>query len=134
MIATLIGGTGLTGSCLVRHLLADPAITAVISVSRHSLNISHAKLEEVVVSDLAEIPSTASRIRGHIFFVVSAPRSGRQAARRTSSESITTPFSPSRRSRRHTKHNPFALVSQRWARTRARCSFTIRSRAGLKTT
>jgi uncharacterized protein YbjT (DUF2867 family) len=68
MIATLIGGTGLTGSCLVRHLLADPAITAVISVSRHSLNISHAKLEEVVVSDLAEIPSTASRIRGHIYF------------------------------------------------------------------
>lgn len=57
MIATLIGGTGLTGSFLVRQLLADSAITKVISVSRKSLNISNAKLTEVLVSDLAELPS-----------------------------------------------------------------------------
>jgi len=38
MIATLIGSTGLTGSFLVRQLLADAAITTVISVSRKSLS------------------------------------------------------------------------------------------------
>jgi len=68
MIATLIGGTGLTGSFLVRKLLADPAITKVISVSRKPLNISNAKLTEVLVSDLAELPSIESKIRGEIYF------------------------------------------------------------------
>jgi hypothetical protein len=52
MMATLTGGAGLTGSFLVRHLLADPAITKVISVSRKSLQISDAKLTEVWISDL----------------------------------------------------------------------------------
>jgi uncharacterized protein YbjT (DUF2867 family) len=68
MIATLIGGTGLTGSFLVRDLLADSAITKVISVSRKSLNISNAKLTEVLVSDLTELPSIESKIRGELYF------------------------------------------------------------------
>jgi uncharacterized protein YbjT (DUF2867 family) len=68
MIATLIGSTGLTGSFLVRQLLADSAITRVISVSRKSLNISHEKLTEVLVSDLAELPSVESEIRGELYF------------------------------------------------------------------
>ena len=68
MIAALIGGTGLTGSFLVRDLLADSAITKVISVSRKSLNISNAKLTEVLVSDLTELPSIESRIRGELYF------------------------------------------------------------------
>jgi len=68
MIATLIGGTGLTGSFLVRDLLADPAITKVISVSRKSLNISNAKLTEVLIADLAELPTIESKIRGQLYF------------------------------------------------------------------
>src|ERR1700688_3853695 len=68
MIAIVIGSTGLTGSFLVRKLLADPAITKAISVSRRPLNISNAKLTEVLVSDLAELPSIESRIRGDIYF------------------------------------------------------------------
>jgi uncharacterized protein YbjT (DUF2867 family) len=68
MIATLIGSTGLTGSFLVRQLLADSAITKVISVSRTSLNISNAKLTEVLVCELADLPSIASKIRGDIYF------------------------------------------------------------------
>lgn len=68
MIATLIGGTGLTGSSLIRQLLADPAITRVISVSRRSLSVSNAKLREVLVSDLAELPSIESKIRGDFYF------------------------------------------------------------------
>jgi uncharacterized protein YbjT (DUF2867 family) len=68
MIATLIGGTGLTGSFLVRQLLADSAITKVISVSRRSLEISNPKLTEVLVSDLTELPSIESKIRGDFYF------------------------------------------------------------------
>ena len=74
MIATLIGGTGLTGSFLIRHLLADPAITKVMSISRKSLQISNDKLTEVLVSDLAELPliqskiGTESQIDGDLYF------------------------------------------------------------------
>lgn len=68
MIATLIGSTGLTGSVLVRQLLADPAITKVISVSRRSLNIPHAKLTEVLVSDLSKVPSIEAKMRGDLYF------------------------------------------------------------------
>jgi uncharacterized protein YbjT (DUF2867 family) len=68
MTAVLIGSTGLTGSFLVRQLLADSALTSVISVSRRSLNISNAKLTEVLVSDLAELRSIAPRIRGELYF------------------------------------------------------------------
>ena len=66
MIATLIGGTGLTGSFLVRQLLADPAITKVISISRKSLGISNPKLAESLISDLAEL--IESKIRGDLYF------------------------------------------------------------------
>jgi hypothetical protein len=59
-----IGSTCLTGSFLIRQLLADPSITKVIAVSRKSLNISSAKLTRVSVSDLAELPSIELRIRG----------------------------------------------------------------------
>ena len=68
MIAALIGGTGLTGSFLVRQLLADSAITKVISISRKSLKIANAKLTEVVVSDLSALASIESKIRGDLYF------------------------------------------------------------------
>jgi uncharacterized protein YbjT (DUF2867 family) len=68
MIATIIGSTGLTGSFLVRNLLGDPAITKVISVSRKSLNLSDAKLTEVLISELAELPLIEANIRGELYF------------------------------------------------------------------
>jgi uncharacterized protein YbjT (DUF2867 family) len=68
MIAILIGGTGLTGSSLGRQLLDDPAITKVISVSRRALEISNPKLTEVLISDLAELSSIESKIRGDLYF------------------------------------------------------------------
>lgn len=68
MTATLIGGTGLTGSFLIRQLLADPAITKVIAVSRKSLGISHAKLTDVLISEVAELPSLGPQMRGQLYF------------------------------------------------------------------
>ena len=68
MIATLIGSTGLTGSFLVRHLLADPPIAKVISISRKSLQISNDKLTEVLIPDLAELPALQSKLGGDLYF------------------------------------------------------------------
>src|ERR1700719_501365 len=68
MIATVIGSTGLTGAFLVRDLLADSAITKVMSVSRRSLNISDSKLTEMLVSDLADLPTIESKVRGELYF------------------------------------------------------------------
>jgi uncharacterized protein YbjT (DUF2867 family) len=68
MIATLIGGTGLTGSFLLQRLLADSAITKVISISRKPPKISDAKLTGVLVSDLAQLPSMETKIRGELYF------------------------------------------------------------------
>jgi len=68
MTSVLVGGTGLTGSCLVRLLLADSAITKVISVSRKPLHASNAKLTEVLISGLPELPVIASEIRGELYF------------------------------------------------------------------
>jgi uncharacterized protein YbjT (DUF2867 family) len=68
MIAILIGGTGLTGSSLVRQALADPEITKVISISRKSLEISNPKLAEVLICDLGELSSIESKIRGDLYF------------------------------------------------------------------
>jgi uncharacterized protein YbjT (DUF2867 family) len=68
MIATLIGSTGLTGSFLIRDLLGDSTITTAISVSRKSVNISKAKLTEVLIANLADLPSIESRIRAQLYF------------------------------------------------------------------
>jgi uncharacterized protein YbjT (DUF2867 family) len=68
MIATAIGGTGLTGSLLVRKLVDDPAITKVISIARRSLEIPNPKLEEVLIHDLGELPALGSMLRGDFYF------------------------------------------------------------------
>ena len=63
-----MGGTGLTGSFLIRQLLADPAIAKVISISRRSLEILDPKLAEILISDLGELSSVESRLRGDLYF------------------------------------------------------------------
>ncbi|HEU4768539.1 MAG TPA: NAD(P)H-binding protein [Pyrinomonadaceae bacterium] len=68
MTAIVIGSTGLTGSVLIRLLLADPGITTVISISRRSLNIPDPKLVEILVVDLSELPSITAKIRGDLYF------------------------------------------------------------------
>jgi uncharacterized protein YbjT (DUF2867 family) len=50
------------------RLLVDSAITKVISISRKPLKVSNAKLAEILISDLAGLPSIESKIRGEIYF------------------------------------------------------------------
>jgi uncharacterized protein YbjT (DUF2867 family) len=68
MIATIVGSTGLTGSILLRQLLADPSITQVISVSRRSLGVADKKLIQVLIPDLVEIAPLSARTRGDLYF------------------------------------------------------------------
>ena len=68
MIAAIIGGTGLTGSFLVRKLLADSAIAEVVSVSRKPLTIADVRLTEVLISELAELRSVEAKVRGELYF------------------------------------------------------------------
>jgi uncharacterized protein YbjT (DUF2867 family) len=53
---------------LARRLLADPEISQVISVSRRTLALPDAKLTEILISDLSELPAMESRIRGERYF------------------------------------------------------------------
>jgi uncharacterized protein YbjT (DUF2867 family) len=57
----------------LRQLLADPAITQVISISRKSPDMPHgqmaeAKLAEILIDDLSALPSIESQMRGDLYF------------------------------------------------------------------
>lgn len=49
-VALIAGATGLIGSYLLQKLLADPTYHKVISVGRKSAQITHPKLENVIVN------------------------------------------------------------------------------------
>src|SRR5450432_3855428 len=132
MIAALIGGTGLTGSFLVRQLLADPAITKVISVSRRPLSISSARLTEVLISGLAELPLIESRIRGEVYFcclgtTIKAAGSKENFERVDHAAIVAFAKIAKVHDANHSRSFPL------WARTRAQCSFTTGSRGVRKT-
>lgn len=68
MIAVIAGATGLVGSTLVPKLLADRDIGNVISVGRKPLGLTHPKLIEVQIPDLAALPSVSAKLRGDLYF------------------------------------------------------------------
>ena len=68
MIAAIIGSTGLTGSLLIRRLLAEAAITRVVSVSRRPVGESSPKLSELLIDDLDELPSHKSELAADLYF------------------------------------------------------------------
>ena len=53
---------------MITKLLADNAITKVISITRKSLNLNHAKLQEVLIPDLSQIPNHMNELEGDIYF------------------------------------------------------------------
>lgn len=68
MIAVIAGATGLVGSLLLPKLLADTSITQVISVSRKRIENSHPKLNQILISDLSELPGRADVLKGDLYF------------------------------------------------------------------
>lgn len=68
MIAVIAGSTGMVGSILLDKLLNDDAITEVISVSRKSVHIENKKLQEILVTDLSELHSHQTELKGDVYF------------------------------------------------------------------
>ncbi len=52
------------GSLVLQHCLNSPEIGTVVSLTRRSGNISHDKLEEVLISDFLELDETATYFHG----------------------------------------------------------------------
>lgn len=67
MKAILIGATGATGSELLKLLLADEAVTTVTALVRKSLEVSHPKLNAVVV-DFNRLDDYSEHIFGDVAF------------------------------------------------------------------
>ncbi len=68
MIAVITGATGLVGSQLIRKLVEDSDVKAVISVSRKSTQLHHSKLKEILLFDFSELPKMQDQLRGDIYF------------------------------------------------------------------
>lgn len=68
MIVAIAGASGLTGSTILNLLLSDNAFTQVIAVGRGSLGIPHPKLREVLLPNLADLPSRKDELRADAYF------------------------------------------------------------------
>lgn len=68
MIAVIAGATGLVGGQLIQKLLEESTIEAVISVSRKSTQIQHAKLKEILLPDFSELMQIQEQLRGDVYF------------------------------------------------------------------
>ncbi|WP_217539800.1 NAD(P)H-binding protein [Vibrio metschnikovii] len=52
-VIMIAGATGLVGSCVLRRLLAEPAIQHIYALNRRSLSLPHPKLTELIDSELS---------------------------------------------------------------------------------
>lgn len=84
MNATIIGGTGLVGSHLLRLLLDDERFTSVAALGRRPIGVAHAKLRDAVV-DFRAPESFAALVAGDVLFSAlgtTIGAAGSQAAQR----------------------------------------------------
>jgi uncharacterized protein YbjT (DUF2867 family) len=60
----LFGASGMVGAGLLREALADPGVEAVLSVSRRSSGVTHAKLRELLLADLFDFAAVEPQLAG----------------------------------------------------------------------
>ncbi len=60
----LFGATGMVGQGVLRECLLDPEVTAVLSVGRSALGMSHPKLRELVRADLFSYEGLDAELTG----------------------------------------------------------------------
>ncbi len=60
----LFGATGMVGAGVLREVLADPGVEAVLSVGRRASGTSHPKLRELVLPDLFDFAAVESQLVG----------------------------------------------------------------------
>jgi uncharacterized protein YbjT (DUF2867 family) len=61
----IVGATGMVGGYALRYALDHPAVGRVTAIGRRKLDISHAKLEEVLHRDFADCSALADALSGH---------------------------------------------------------------------
>ncbi len=65
MKVIVTGATGMVGEGVLLECLANPAVEAVLSVSRKPSGHSHPKLEECLVADFRDLGAAESRLAGY---------------------------------------------------------------------
>lgn len=58
------GATGMVGGGVLRAILADPDVEAVLSIGRRSCAVQHPKLRELLLPDLFDFASVESQLAG----------------------------------------------------------------------
>ena len=64
MKIVLVGATGMVGRGALREALADPDVEAVLSISRRSCGVTHARLRELLLPDLFDFTAVESQLAG----------------------------------------------------------------------
>jgi uncharacterized protein YbjT (DUF2867 family) len=64
MKVVLFGATGMIGQAVLRECLADPDVTAVLSIGRRPGGTQHAKLREIVHADLVDLGPIEAQLAG----------------------------------------------------------------------
>lgn len=78
MKVVLFGATGMVGQGVLRQCLADPDVSAVLSVGRQPLGMRSDKLSEVIHQDFADFSSIEETLTGYdaCFFCLGVSSSG----------------------------------------------------------
>lgn len=64
MRVLILGATGMIGQGVLRECLADPDVTSVLVAGRTPLGQTHAKLSELIISDLSNWTSHETQLAG----------------------------------------------------------------------
>jgi uncharacterized protein YbjT (DUF2867 family) len=74
----IFGASGMVGQGVLRECLLDPAVERVLSVGRSPLDQQHAKLREIIRSDLADLAPIEGELSGYdaCFFCLGVSAAG----------------------------------------------------------
>ncbi len=61
----VFGATGMVGAGALREALADPEVSAVLSVSRRTCGVQHPKLKELLLPDLFQFATAEPQLVGY---------------------------------------------------------------------
>ena len=64
MKAIVFGATGMVGAGVLREVLADAGVDAVLSIGRRSCGVTHPKLRELILPDMFAVASVESQLIG----------------------------------------------------------------------
>ena len=82
MRVILFGATGMIGQGVLRECLLDPEVERVLSIGRRSSGVTHAKLREIVNSDLTDLSAIGGELSGYdaCFFCLGTSSAGMSEA------------------------------------------------------